>query len=1008
MSDMEPGSGPARPRDAGSQVLVWMRDEFEALRRQVHALATSVAQQRAMLTELSGDRVAELTTSLAELEGCAAALRNEAARIQSSEHSLGDRLASVVSEAMAQHEGSPQVGDASLKAFEDLLQNRLTDVVADAIRPQLRAAIAARLPELVNEVVQPQVRAALAEIKGCTTELRDEYARLRALRDDLMVRFPRLVETAVERAMEHQVATIKSLAATPPTPPAPAAVRPSATPPPASPVPSPGPSEFPSAAVAPPPPTPPAAVAPPAAGATSPLAASETAGPTPDTGFPAAAPAPVAPAPVAQPPVAQPPVAPAPVAQPPVAQPPVAVAQPPVAQPIAVETSVPSPVSSAPLVPTSSPDSSPGEVAAPRVAVGGRFSGAPAPAPAPAPRPAELTPPGVPPSTQVPDGTVAGNVPAPETAAPAAGGRVRYAEAAAAAAAAAAAVDGIACVLPGMVVGPSLAVGVAEALGRARLRRRRRRRAAPPAAGLYRHDPFAGHVTRRLERFARGRAAPPASTARGMGAAGWATVVLGERDGEEVGIDLSTGGLVLTGPGAADVARAAVTGLLAAHESSTMAAVVAGDLLPAVPPFPGLAQTADLGPAIGELAAEVGRRLQLLADDNVPDAGAYRSKHPDADFPMIVLAATGVGADDLERVRALLRDGARAGVSGIVVPETPQPASGDPASGDPAADEESRRWADIRLDEGATVAEARPAAQAERLAGARLFQLEPDVAAELLGVLASARTDGDHMRPVPDDDESFMPATSAATAPVAVQLLGVYRIEVDGTEIKSGLRAKARELLAFYLLHPEGATLDDAVEALWPEADPRRGSEWFWTALGNLRTKLRQATGQKELKVIDRDGDLYRIEDVFDVDLWSLQHSLKEGAQSRDDAVRQAALDRAVADYDGDLLVGLDWFWLDTPREDLRQRMVDVLVWLGDRRWAAGDARAAWSALQRALEVDPYAEQIYRRIMRLQAKLSRPDDADVTYRRLQAKLDEVDLQPTSETEKLHAEVCPQA
>ena len=451
---------------------------------------------------------------------------------------------------------------------------------------------------------------------------------------------------------------------------------------------------------------------------------------------------------------------------------------------------------------------------------------------------------------------------------------------------------------------------------------------------------------------------------------------------------------MLAGPSAADVVRAAVTGLLAAHGPSTMAAVVTGDLLPAVPPFPGLAQTAALGPAIDELTAEVDRRVRLLADDDVPDAGAYRAKHPDADFPMIVLAATDVGPADLERVRTLFRDGARAGVSGIVVAAA-------------AADRRATEPADVRLAPGAIVAEARPEALAERLTGARLFQLESEVAAELLAVLASARTDGEHMRPKPDDDESFVPATSAATAPVAVQLLGVYRIEVDGTEIKSGLRAKARELLAFYLLHPEGATLDDAVEALWPEADPRRGSEWFWTALGNLRTKLRQATGQKELKVIDRDGDLYRIEDVFDVDLWSLQHALKEGAQSRDDFVRQAALDRAVADYDGDLLAGVDWFWVETPREDLRQRMVDVLVWLGDRRWASGDARGAWSALQRALEVDPYAEQIYRRIMRLQAKLSRPDDAEATYRRLQAKLQEIDLEPTPETEKLYAEVCPE-
>ena len=581
---------------------------------------------------------------------------------------------------------------------------------------------------------------------------------------------------------------------------------------------------------------------------------------------------------------------------------------------------------------------------------------------------------------------------------------VRYAEDAAAAAAAAAAdaADGIACVLPGMVVGPSLAVGVAEALGRARLRRRRRRRAAPPAAGLYRRDPFAGHVTRRLERFARGRATPAVAPG-GTGADGWATVVLGEREGAEVGVDLSTTGLVLAGSSAADVVRAAITGILAGEGPSTMAAIVTGDLLPAVPPFPGLAQTSAIGPALDELMSEVARRVQLLADDGAPDAGAYRTRHPDANFPMIVLAAADVGPADLERVRALFADGARAGVSGIVVAAAAAAAAGDEDEAAAAA----AAAADLVLAPGALVVDARPDALSDRLLGARLFRMEPQVAAELLAVMASARTDGEHMRPGADDDESFIPATSAATAPVAVQLLGVYRIEVDGTEIKSGLRAKAKELLAFYLLHPEGATLDDAVEALWPEADPRRGSEWFWTALGNLRTKLRQATGQKELKVIDRDGDLYRIEDVFDVDLWSLQHALREGAQSRDDAVRQAALDRAVADYDGELLVGLDWFWLETPREDLRQRMVDVLVWLGDRRWASGDARAAWAALQRALEVDPFAEQIYRRIMRLQGKLSRPDDADVTYRRLVAKLQEVDLQPTPETDKLHAEVCPQ-
>jgi hypothetical protein len=42
--------------------------------------------------------------------------------------------------------------------------------------------------------------------------------------------------------------------------------------------------------------------------------------------------------------------------------------------------------------------------------------------------------------------------------------------------------------------------------------------------------------------------------------------------------------------------------------------------------------------------------------------------------------------------------------------------------------------------------------------------------------------------------------------------------------------------------------------------------------------------------------------------------------------------------------------------------------------------------------------------MRLQSKLGRPDDAAATYRRLQARLVEIDLEPTPESEKLYADL----
>ena len=71
---------------------------------------------------------------------------------------------------------------------------------------------------------------------------------------------------------------------------------------------------------------------------------------------------------------------------------------------------------------------------------------------------------------------------------------------------------------------------------------------------------------------------------------------------------------------------------------------------------------------------------------------------------------------------------------------------------------------------------------------------------------------------------------------MSVRLLGPPSISVNGEPIRTGLRRKARELLAALLLHPDGLTVDAAVDILWPDADPTRGVERFRTVVGNLRS----------------------------------------------------------------------------------------------------------------------------------------------------------------------------
>jgi DNA-binding SARP family transcriptional activator/uncharacterized membrane protein YheB (UPF0754 family) len=541
------------------------------------------------------------------------------------------------------------------------------------------------------------------------------------------------------------------------------------------------------------------------------------------------------------------------------------------------------------------------------------------------------------------------------------------------------------CALPGLVAGPTLARGVGEAAARARLRRRRRRRAGPPAAGLHRRDPFTGELTRRLEWFALSRRQEGAS-ANGDGRPELGSVPIGERGHQEVTLSLiRSGGLCLVGSRAREAARAIVLTFLAENDPDAGRAIVVGDLLPAATTFPGLGRTRDVAAVLSGLQTEISRRQALLAEAGVEDVIAYSATGGDGSLPLILVAASEMTSLEADRLRSLLQEGAPTGIVGLVV------------------DSSLDAVLTLQLQGPPRVAAQSDGGEGEDFTGTRIFTVEREPAAELLEVLASARSDVEgEATSQPEEPFTVVPATSSA---ISVKILGGYRIDALQKEIRSGLRAKAKELLAFYLLHPEGTTLEEATEALWPETDARRGSEWFWTALGNLRSRLRSATETRDLKVIERDGDRYRIEPVFDVDLWRFQDALARAEASSGDPGWVDALQTAANLYSGELLAGFDWPWAEVPREDLRGRAVDVLVSMAATRLVGGDVRGALDALERAVEVDPLAEQLYRRIMRLHAKLSRPDQADATFRTLQARLGEIALEPTPESEKLYGELC---
>ena len=589
----------------------------------------------------------------------------------------------------------------------------------------------------------------------------------------------------------------------------------------------------------------------------------------------------------------------------------------------------------------------------------------------------------------------------------------------------------------GSMVGISLAVGIAAALVVTGLRRRRRRRPLWPPTPSERVAVRGMGETARLLAFAAARATHPAADAAGQQPAEPppgprvpgpprdpreptpAQVAIAEQHGDEVAVDLAGfGAIAITGAGADGLARACLVGLLAAGDSAAVEVLLVGErLIPDAVGFPGLRRAAGLPGALNVLEAELVHRARLLEANDTPDFAAHRRQHPDDPLPALVLVADGVSLEQAGRLAAILAQGPRLGV-GALLPGT-------------AVD----GGAQLVLDETGRVQTATPWELGDRqLVGARACSLTQPEAAELLGVLARSRTDDDVdeavLEPRHQDGSAAAeePAVAAPAEPVGaaepadgpagwfaeygkaqalvtVRLLGAMRITTNAGELRSGLRASARELLAYYLIYPDGASLEQAVDAVWPDTELGRERERFWTALGNLRSMLRKATGVSELKAIERDGDRYRVDPtVFAVDLWRFQSALAAARHAQLDPAVAVALAQAGEAYGGVLLDGAPYVWVEVPREEVRRRAVDALARLAELRQAAGDQQGALEALEQAVAADPVAEELYRRVMRLEAELGRPDAVRRTYRLLARRLADLDVDPDPETEQLVAEL----
>lgn len=471
----------------------------------------------------------------------------------------------------------------------------------------------------------------------------------------------------------------------------------------------------------------------------------------------------------------------------------------------------------------------------------------------------------------------------------------------------------------------------------------------------------------------------------------------GTRRGREFAVDLaSTRGLGLSGPGAAAAARALLLHLLTAQATdATCRILVPADdvhLIFGEVEAQDLPRTvevvASLDAALDEMEALLLTRTRQALDGHLRASGA------------VVLVARSVGHTE-RRLQAVLDNGSVLGLAGILLGQW-------------------RPGATVVVRADGTVSATSPGL-GDELSGARLFNLPAADAADLLAVLREAEVQrgpddvDDDVRSIPDaqlpePQASTVPdAATAGTAPTAVssrltvEVFGRFQLAFApagsaSVDLSDLLTPKQREVLVHLALHPHGVRREVLNEAVWPGSRPPRPYNSFHNTLSVLRRVVADATSDSMANfVLNSDGRYQLNRELVEVDFWKLQQLLGNAGTAGAD--RKSCLQRAVDLYEGDLAEDVLSPWIEPFRESARRDVLDALSALINEHGDA-DPQRVLVLLERARQLDPYNEDVYRQIMSTQAQLGQLAAVPRTLALLTATLGEIEEEPSPATRDL--------
>ncbi|HET7403616.1 MAG TPA: BTAD domain-containing putative transcriptional regulator, partial [Usitatibacter sp.] len=236
-----------------------------------------------------------------------------------------------------------------------------------------------------------------------------------------------------------------------------------------------------------------------------------------------------------------------------------------------------------------------------------------------------------------------------------------------------------------------------------------------------------------------------------------------------------------------------------------------------------------------------------------------------------------------------------------------------------------------------------------------------------------------------------------------IYTLGRFSVVIDGEALRFTAKAQKKplELLkAVIALGGRGVAIGTLVQELWPDLEGDAAHNALHVALHRLRRLL----GDEDMVSV-QESSLFVSPRLGWVDAWAFERvaGLTAELPADGDAGRVRCLAARVQQlYSGHFLADESMPCAVLRRERLRSKFVRASSRLGSLLEARNDFADARDIYQRALEMDPLAEEFHRGVMRCLKAQGRVPEALEAYRRCRQLLSvALGVQPSAETQALY-------